>query len=141
MGMNYYYYDFEKRSVYHIGKSSYGWEFTFEAQPKIDVYSSSQWKIFLDLHIGEGEIRDEEDKKVGILEFLELIDKKYRKEKYTPDGQLKSHFDHVQSKDFEDIKSLRLQHGIPLNLKLEDIQPSNCWKDWNGNSIILGEFS
>lgn len=47
MGMNYYFERTDLERRWHIGKSSYGWEFHFEAQPELDVYSSEQWLNYI----------------------------------------------------------------------------------------------
>ena len=44
MGMNFYAIN-DQGERYHIGKSSSGWEFHFEAHPELGVYSSTQWLI------------------------------------------------------------------------------------------------
>ena len=47
MGTNYYYKDLTGKE-YHIGKSSYGWEFSFQAQPDLDIYTYDHWYSFLE---------------------------------------------------------------------------------------------
>lgn len=46
MGTNYYYVA-EDKELLHIGKSSYGWEFMFRAQPDFSIFTRRQWLEFL----------------------------------------------------------------------------------------------
>ena len=55
----------------HIGKSSFGWTFTFHATDKIRSWKD--WKDFLTTGI---KIFDEYGTEIDILDFVSLVDKK-----------------------------------------------------------------
>lgn len=130
MGTNYYY-KFED-SKYHIGKKSVGWQFIFEAQPELDVYSKGQWSDFLFRYQSKVYIVDEYDNILTFDEFFKIVN----------ESEGKNHFDYVQEDEFKTLRNLRESHGIPfMNINIKDIQPRNTWKDSYGYAVILGEFS
>ena len=130
MGTNYYY---GKHKKYHIGKKSSGWEFIFEAQPELDVYSKPQWGNFLFDNVPlKGNIIDEYGTELTFDEFFNMVN----------DSKGINHFDYMQEDEFKTLRSTRESHGIPfMDIKIKEIQPRNTWKDSCGYAVILGEFS
>ena len=61
----------------HLGKSSFGWAFTFQASDTVTDYAS--WVAQLD----KGEIYDEYGRQIPASELIELIDGKRGSQKYT----------------------------------------------------------
>lgn len=101
MGNNFYYED-ENGEVFHLGKSSWGWEFSWRAQPKLDVYSVRQWLAFLSLkedEAGHSVIIDEYNDPCSFDEFLKISDKREREFQYG--GELQNQTDYAES-SFED---------------------------------------
>lgn len=152
MGMNYYFERVDLKKKWHIGKSSYGWEFHFEAHPELDVYSSEQWlnyiaeglsKTFWKTYAPHSEFKsrliDEEGKDIAFEEFLNVVSTEKRKESYK--GEIKSYYRYLQEEEYNRMVELRKERGILLDIQLEDIHPSNCWLDDSGYSVSIGEFS
>lgn len=71
MGTNYYA-RVEYDEVTHIGKSSFGWTFTFHATASIRSYK--QWLKFLEDN--DVKISDEYGEEISIDEFKELVESK-----------------------------------------------------------------
>lgn len=152
MGTNYYFERVDLNKKWHIGKSSYGWEFHFEAQPELDVYSSTQWikyikdglsqtswKMYAPTSKYNCRIVNEYDEEVLFEDFMKIVLTEERQKGF--DGELTNHFRYLQEVEFKTARDMRLQHGIPVNIKLEEVQPANCWLDNEGYSVSLGEFS
>jgi hypothetical protein len=73
MGMNYYHHSnrckcCNRSDVTHIGKSSFGWAFSFQATDKIKSY-----KDWLAEFGKGGEIRDENDANIPIEVFMDMV--------------------------------------------------------------------
>lgn len=92
MGRNFYFVDMDNKQ-YHIGKSSYGWMFTFQCQTQLDVFSKNQWQKYLEVKqeerdyiIGSKCIVDEygEFHDVHVF-FEEVVDTKARLKNYKPE--------------------------------------------------------
>lgn len=97
MGTNYYYED-ENETQWHIGKSSWGWEFSWRAQPELDVYSVRQWYAFLSLkedEAGHSVIVDEYNDPCSFEEFIKITDKREREIQFG--GKLENQYDWVNS--------------------------------------------
>ena len=140
MGMNYYAIT-KYGDTYHIGKSSSGWEFHFEAHPGLDVYSSTQWLSRLK---SKGWRIENEDGETVTFEFFEnLIDPAERAKRHVTHvtGKLMNHFDYVQQDEYENLIQLHIDYNQSFSLVLDDVQPRNCWKDSAGFAVSLGEFS
>jgi hypothetical protein len=58
--------------ILHIGKSSFGWTFSFRAYDEWCIHSSEDWKR----EIPQGKIFDEYGKEVTEKEFWELVEAK-----------------------------------------------------------------
>jgi len=67
----------EAKEVIHIGKSSFGWTFTFHATEEIKSYK--QWLEILSSK--KVKIFDEYDREISLKNFKELVEDK-RKSKY-----------------------------------------------------------
>jgi len=92
-------------------------------------------------------ILDEYNEKITFDEFIRIIDPK-RLDQYNSEKEdnkkaqlLQNHFDYLRVQEFESFRNLIRERGLPFNSKLEDMQPTNCWKDLNGYAVCLGEFS
>ena len=127
MGMNYYHrinicdhcnrYD-EK----HIGKSSAGWEFSFQGYTPEDnrpvILSFKDWKRELK---NTGKIFDEDGEEISYEKFVELIESK--KNGTFNDNPNKNHYDYCMAE---------------ANIRGYDM--SNDWKDEEGHSFASSDF-
>lgn len=97
----------------HIGKSSESWEFIWQAYPELDIFTVKDWSDFFISNKIEGNIIDEYDNNVSIIEFFNSIaDNNSRCKKY---GTLKRH--------------------------LQETSDCSSYADPDGNVFIIHQFS
>lgn len=141
MGNNFYLYCEQEKL--HIGRSGYGWEFIFEAHPKLNIYSWEDWQEHLDISLRSPNyiLIDDENNRLSLDEFVDVVDAKKRQERYG-EGKLLNHFDELQREEFEKRILLRQQRGLPFtDIKLKETSVCNVWKDADGYAVVLGEFA
>ena len=97
---------------YHIGKSSYGWAFTFQGYPWMHLTSWQQWKEFLK----DQDIVNEYEDTVSYDKFVEMV------ETYKAPGYVRED-GHVNLRHNDQYKSER------------------DWTDDDGYSFTTTEFS
>jgi hypothetical protein len=97
---------------YHIGKSSYGWAFTFQGYPWMHLTSWQQWKEFLKDEV----IVDEYGEVMQYEKFVQML------ETYKAPGYVRED-GHVNSRHNDQYKSER------------------DWTDDDGYSFTTTEFS
>lgn len=146
MGMNYYARNKNTGERIHIGKSSYGWDFLFEACPRENLFSFGSWIVFLEEFSKDFEIIDEENRTVSNKDFIHVVSpasrtKKYREYMNDEKAELSNHFYHRQLEEFERTRKTAENNGFPYLGKVKDMQPCNIWRDADGYSVMLGEFS
>ena len=129
MGTNYYCGDL------HIGKSSYGWEFTFQAHPKHDIMCKNDW----DMYLKDKRIIDEYDRELTFEEFQDVVVPSKREERYG--GKLLNHFDEMQKDEFRRMQKFAWENRVPVYITQEEVNPPNVWKDSQGYAFSIGEFS
>lgn len=125
MGMNYYLLEdiceccHRERRKLHIGKSSFGWTFSFHGfrnewdQPNIKSWAD--WKEYLKLRIdGTCAIVDEDGEFIALDTFFYLVESK---------------------------KNNLLNHTIRCRVTHPEHAERDCWLDDEGNSFSAGEFS
>ena len=119
MGMNYYL-ELDKcptcghaKERIHIGKSSMGWSFSFHGirDPWSD-YQVRSYQDWLEL-FSRGQIFNEDDEKIEIKDFKDMIERK-------KDGK---------------------KHMIECQITHPEHARKDCWLDEEGNSFSEGEFS
>ena len=125
MGTNYYWHvDTCKtcghsKGKYHIGKSSGGWTFSFQALSDFDspdkkpIRSVKDWKRAM--RSTDGEIVDEYGQKMSTKEFWEMV----RRKKKQPGARVHATYVHNERSYFA----------------------AYCWLDDEGNSFSEGHFS
>jgi len=132
MGTNYYYEDISGKK-YHIGKSSYGWQFSFQAQPKLDVYSNRQWKSFLSEKQQEYNFHNVNEKSIVVNEYDERVD-------------IDEFFDDIVS---HSVRLKRWQNDDNSRKKLKNqtdyvegsYYEGQYYNDIDGYSFTIGDFS
>ena len=83
-----YYVDWQGTRL-HIGKSSAGWEFLWQAYPELDIFTVKDWSDFLVSNKLESNIVDEYEGKISIIEFFNSVaDNTHRNKKF---GSMKWH--------------------------------------------------
>lgn len=130
MGTNFY----VKEMKLHIGKRSVGWVFSFQAQPKYDIYSSAQWFRFLREH--PVTVVNEYGEDVSYEEFSRIV-------LTSLDTETRSQYDYEKLEEQKQYKVMLAEFGQPpaTEESLENIAPRNIWKDALGFSVSLLEFS
>lgn len=142
MGMNYYlrYNECKCCDRYdelHIGKKSYGWEFSFEAHHANDdrpaIRSWKDWQAFLEQHIANGSrIVNEEGVHVTLDDFYDVVtNSRNRFLRFRPDNNAPEEWLEPQN-HFDYCLERRL---------IEFYAHTYDWKDEEGWSFHLGEFS
>lgn len=111
MGTNYYLRNGEEEL--HIGKKSYGWEFSFQAYPRLGIFSVTDWKNAFDNV--EAQIVNEYNEVFSVEEMCEIIDSA------------------CPGSNFSDER-LNLNH-------CDEAEGYQCYKDPYGYSFSLGDFS
>jgi len=105
---------------YHIGKSSYGWAFTFQGYPAERITSWKAWKEFLKNRI----IMDEYGERQGYDAFVQMI------ETYKAPGYVR-----------EDGRK-NLQHNEQGKIDSRPwFNPEYDWDDEDGYAFCSREFS
>lgn len=105
---------------YHIGKSSYGWAFTFQGYKAERLTSWQAWKEFLKTQ----SIRDEYGERIPYAEFVEMIEVYKAPDFIYPDGHK------------------NLQHNTQGKLdKRPWFNSEYDWDDENGYAFTSREFS
>jgi len=59
----------------HIGKSSYGWAFSFQAHPDLDIMTYQDWLRTMKEH-KDWVIIDENDEEISYMDFLSMVQHK-----------------------------------------------------------------
>lgn len=137
MGTNYYFmYNGEKL---HIGKSSFGWEFVFQAYPKYSIYDKAGWDDFIHSSRMRTEhstdqneklknvIIDEDENEIDEMDFWLIVDTAKRQQRYNFAENIRDRLPQILNLVDEEIK----KYG----------SISNAWKDAEGYAVMLGEFS
>lgn len=123
MGTNYYHRTkicdhCDRYDKHHIGKSSWGWTFSFHGERDVDptfnvlgeiVASFEDWKI----RLKKGKIFDEYGEKISLTDFIEMVEEKITQSKNHTTYCRENHLDHAEK----------------------------CWLDKEGHSFAEGEFS
>ena len=99
----------------HIGKSSMGWQFSFQGynEDYPEIYSFKDWKREL---LSEGEIFDEYGNHISLDDFIRKVESKKIEEN--------NHYDYC--------KKYSKERGYDMG---------NDWKDEEGYSFTFAEFS
>lgn len=132
MGTNYYVEDDptcnnpEHTETLHVGKSSAGWIFGFQAYPEKGLISWAAWQAFLT----NKEIKDEYERSITFDEFRHLVESKQRSEGRDPGKKNISRMDLAVRRN-PDIWG---PHYI-------EPDPDREWSDPEGYDFYSGEFS
>lgn len=105
---------------YHIGKSSWGWAFTFQGYPSVRLTSWKQWKEFLK----EQMIKDEYGDTMPYEKFVEMV------ETYKSPGYIRED----GHKNFTHNEQGKIGSRPYFN-------PEYDWDDEDGYSFTSREFS
>lgn len=105
---------------YHIGKSSYGWSFTFQGYPAERLTSWKQWKEFLRTQ----SIIDEYGEHVEYSEFVNMVET-YKSPTYV----------------HEDGRKNKQHNEAGKNGKYPWFNPEYDWDDEDGYAFSTREFS
>lgn len=103
---------------YHIGKSSWGWSFTFQGYPEDDLVSWKKYKAFLK----DKQIKDEYGEDITYEEFVSMIEKEKAPGFVRQDGHK------------------NLQHNTE-GKKKNWYRPDYDWDDDDGYAFTRTEFS
>lgn len=128
MGMNYYLEDKKccecgRSEKYHIGKRSYGWEFSFQAWSACEFYEIRSWDTWKKVIMKFGGVVNEDGKIIPAGQFIELVEDT-RELLLNADGSARrplNHYDYCKE-----------NHPNTLH---------NQWKDEDGWSFTHGDFS
>jgi len=106
------------KGYFHIGKSSYGWTFTFHGfRGPYDFEEIGQpilsYKDWLEV-LPSGIIKDEYGDEISLEKFKELVEEK---------------------------KNAKKNHTIYCRKSCPEHAKRDCWLDEDGNSFSSGEFS
>ncbi len=105
----------------HVGKKSWGWQFSFSSFE--DIKSWQQWKEKL-LSLKEDEkFMDEYDREVDVLQFIKMVEDSIK------DTKNLNHLDYC-------LSEYRHRSGI-----LKEIDEKISWKDEEGYYFTTREFS
>jgi len=125
MDMNYYVEDKKccscgRSEEFHIGKRSYGWEFSFQAWTACEFRAISSWATWKKIVLEYGEVVNEEGDVISAKDFILLVEGT-RNSLTNPYRKPLNHYDYCKEK-----------HPDILN---------TLWKDLEGWSFTNGEFS
>lgn len=107
---------------YHIGKSSYGWAFSFHGYPAERLVSWKQWKEFLKDKI----IMDEYHERIDYDSFVDMI------ETYKAPGYVNPQTGKKNQQHNDVVKKDKYFYGL---------DPDSEWDDEDGYAFSSREFS
>jgi hypothetical protein len=110
----------------HIGKASFGWEFSFRAHPALGITdTASWWQVIEESEENGGYILDEYGDKKSLETLKEIVESK-------KGGLSHGRLDARENLTPDEEKYLKINHG-----------PSSYfhWLDSEGNSFIDTDFS
>lgn len=131
MSTNYYTNDYSRldcsvnAATFHIGKSAYGWEFSFRAYTE-DGFNITSWEDWQKHIISIGYVYDEYKVMISAHDFIQLVE------------ATKNTYIHFTTKEtkvpYNNFKYCKIHHP-------EFIERGTCFNDKNGWTFDTEEFS